>query len=235
MTATRLPPQELIERYQDLVRSIALSVRRKVPRTIELEDLIAYGQIGLAEAAKDFDPHRGNAFSTYAYYRIRGAIYDGVSKLCWTSRSRYHRMREQQAQNQAGSVQPGPTSPAPTATTLAQETRHRVDRASTRMIRVYLATCTDDDASRSDMSVPDPNAQPPSEVAANHEACRQLRRFVDTLPSREAQLIRSVYFEGKNLQQAGSDLGISKSWASRIHAKALEHLARSLRNHGFTG
>jgi RNA polymerase sigma factor FliA len=85
--------RQLIEETQPLVRSLAQKISRKIPMQIEFEDLIAYGQIGLAEAARDFDPQRGIQFSTYAYYRIRGAIYDGVSKMSWTSRARYNRLR----------------------------------------------------------------------------------------------------------------------------------------------
>ena len=48
--------QRLIEEYQGLVRSLALRIHRKLPRYIDIEDLIAYGQVGLAEAARDFDP-----------------------------------------------------------------------------------------------------------------------------------------------------------------------------------
>ncbi len=100
MTVSQQASEQLIDRYQDLVRSIAVSVRRKAPKNIELEDLIAYGQVGLVQAARDFDPQRGNTFSTYAYYRIRGAIYDGLSKLSWTSRARYNRLRYQQMANE---------------------------------------------------------------------------------------------------------------------------------------
>src|SRR5208283_2046945 len=67
-----------------------------IPSSIELEDLISYGQIGLAEAARDFDPERGFRFSTFAYYRVRGAIYDGVSKMSWFNRPQYQQLRHEQ-------------------------------------------------------------------------------------------------------------------------------------------
>ena len=90
---------QLIEENQGLVRSLALKIHRKLPPHVELDDLVAYGQIGLAEAARDFDPSRGGRFSTYAYYRIRGAIYDGLSKMNWFSRSEYRRIRYNQMAN----------------------------------------------------------------------------------------------------------------------------------------
>ena len=90
---------QVIEENQGLVRSLALKIHRKLPPHVELDDLVAYGQIGLAEAARDFDPARGGRFSTYAYYRIRGAIYDGLSKMNWFSRSEYRRIRYNQMAN----------------------------------------------------------------------------------------------------------------------------------------
>ena len=93
MTEPRTDPQQLIEECQGLVRSLAVSVHRKVPPSVDLEDLVAYGQIGLVEAARDYDPARGGRFSTYAYYRIRGAIYDGLSKMTWFGRRDQGRVR----------------------------------------------------------------------------------------------------------------------------------------------
>ncbi|MFY7874775.1 MAG: sigma-70 family RNA polymerase sigma factor, partial [Pirellula sp.] len=91
---------ELISDGRALVRSLALRIYRNIPIKVDLEDLIAYGELGLAEAARDFNPELGNQFSTFAYYRIRGAIYDGLAKMTWTSRARYRRMRNECMANQ---------------------------------------------------------------------------------------------------------------------------------------
>ncbi len=74
-------------------------IHRSVPVRVDLEDLIAYGELGLAQAARDFDPSRDCRFVTFAYYRVQGAIYDGLAKMTWTSRSRYKRLRYQQLAN----------------------------------------------------------------------------------------------------------------------------------------
>ena len=79
--------QQLIESQQGLVRSLAAGVRRRLPPSVDMDELIAYGQVGLAEAARDFDPGRGIQFSTFAYYRVRGAIYDALSKISWFAHS----------------------------------------------------------------------------------------------------------------------------------------------------
>src|SRR5687767_6547340 len=95
------PPnqQQLIVSCQGLVRSIAWKIRCKLPKHVDLEDLVSYGQLGLAEAARDYDPSRGSQFTTFAYYRVRGAILDGLSKMGWFNRSDYHQGRYEQMAN----------------------------------------------------------------------------------------------------------------------------------------
>jgi RNA polymerase sigma factor for flagellar operon FliA len=69
-------------------------------------------------------------------------------------------------------------------------------------------------------------------MVAGREISEKLRQIVDLLPTAEQQLIRTIYFEGATLQEAADQLGISKSWASRMHAKTLDQLARTLRRMG---
>src|SRR5215471_3974237 len=88
--------RERIDSCQGLTRSLAVQVCRKFNGQFELDDLIAYGQVGLAEAARDFQPDRGSQFSTYAYYRIRGAIYDGLSQMNWGARRATGQLRFEQ-------------------------------------------------------------------------------------------------------------------------------------------
>ena len=98
--------EELIEQGQALVISLASRIRSNIPVRIDMDDLIAYGEIGLAEAARNFDPARGTAFTTFAYPRVRGAIFDGVAKMSWTGRGQYRRVRFQQMANEYLDSQP---------------------------------------------------------------------------------------------------------------------------------
>jgi len=66
-------------------------------------------------------------------------------------------------------------------------------------------------------------------TALNREMNEKLHKLIDQLPPEAGTLIRATYFEGLTLQEAGRKLGISKSWASRLHARTLQRLARSLR------
>ena len=87
MSLSRPHPDDLVFSHQGLVRAIARGIHRSFPSYIDLDDLIGYGQLGLTQAARDFDPERGIQFSTFAYYRIRGAILDGANQMNWLKRT----------------------------------------------------------------------------------------------------------------------------------------------------
>jgi RNA polymerase sigma factor for flagellar operon FliA len=228
MTATAADPRQLIESCQGMVRSLALSIRRKLPPQVELDDLIGYGEVGLAEAARDFDPSQGSQFSTFAYYRIRGAIYDGVSKMTWFGRAGQAQIRGQQRTNevlQAESERAQDTS----AATLEDDARWFRD-LSRALAVVYLASFGSA-AEKRDFDFVDPAASPP-QTAIDEELVKLLHAQIDALSAEESKFIRALYFEGQTLQQAGEQLGIGKSWASRLHHKVLQRLAKSLAGAG---
>jgi RNA polymerase sigma factor FliA len=228
MSASAQLPQQFIEDCQGLVRSLASQIHRRLPPQVELDDLVAYGQVGLAEAARDFDSSRGSRFSTYAYYRIRGAIYDGVAKMSWFSRSqRYHVRYEQGAGDllQASAEYPLQGAADP-------EANMRWFRDLSRALAVaYLSShClprAPDTASLADSTRFAPPAQ-----AMRNELSHKLDELIRSLPPDEGKLIRAAYFEGLTLQEAGRRLGISKSWATRLHTRALQRLARALKLQG---
>lgn len=215
---------ELIAEGQALVRSLALRIYRNVPVRVDLDDLIAYGEVGLAEAARDFQPERGNQFSTYAYYRIRGAIYDGLAKMTWTSRARYRKMRYETMANDVLESEREVDDGSPRS---ASQSGEWFARVTERLAVVYLAS--DGDAAHDPTQMAeDPLANAPQQFI-HKEAGEKLRMLVACLPFSEAKLIQLVYFEGFTLQDAGSQLGFSKSWASRLHARILEQLAGEMR------
>lgn len=227
MTAPCGTPQQLIEGSQGLVRSLASRIHRKLPRHIELDDLIAYGQIGLAEAARDFDPGRGTQFSTYAYYRIRGAIYDGLAKMTWGNRSQHSQVRYQQLANEVMRLEGEQPEGLPNKGA-AEDVRWFGD-VSRALAVVYLTTHQEEEAAIGPSGAEDRSTPTPPAVAIGREISQRLHQLIDALPSEAGALIRATYFEGLTLQEAGQRLGVSKSWASRLHANTLQRLARSLR------
>lgn len=215
----------LIEETQGLVRSIAVKIHRNLPFPVDLDDLIAYGQLGLIEAAQAFDSAVGVQFTTFAYYRIRGAIYDGISKMTWTSRARLRRMRFLQMAN---SVLESEQS-SPDCTNSAIEDVQWLGRVSERLAVVFLATGGDDEESQHGLADAISTEQSPAAALASRELQQELRKHVQQLPADACRLVTSIYFDGYTLTEAAERAGMSKSWASRLHAKSLDQLARKLR------
>ncbi len=224
--STQKSTSELIEEGQPLVHSLAFKICRSIPVRIELDDLIAYGEVGLAEAARDFDASRGVQFTTFAYYRVRGAIYDGLSEMSWISRARYKRLCYDRMANEA--LQNMPTSPDSGST---EQDAKWFGEVTEKLAVVYLIAHHEGAEGITDSTIEDTRAQATA-IVAGKEIDIKLHELVDRLPSAEQRLIRKVYFEGKTLQKSANVLGISKSWASRLHARSLEQLARWLRQYG---
>src|SRR5580700_2233844 len=85
--------KKLVEQYSDYVVRIAKQVKRTLSPNVETDDLIGYGMTGLMEAAERFNPSLGANFSTFSFYRIRGAMYDGLRVMGSLSRTEYKRQR----------------------------------------------------------------------------------------------------------------------------------------------
>jgi RNA polymerase sigma factor FliA len=235
VTAIATGAQQLIEQCQGMVRSLALAIHRKLPPRYELDDLIAYGQVGLAEAAQDFDPERGNQFSTFAYYRIRGAIYDGVSKMTWFGRAAVRCERRTNEILQAEVEQDSTSAAGNVEAPLDAEAEARWFRDLSRTLAVvYLVSYGTAREKNEELAPVDPSSLP-QQAAIDEEIAARLHRHIDALSAEEAKFIRAMYFEGKTLEQAGLLLGIGKSWACRLHHKVLQRLARSLKSAGEEG
>jgi len=226
MTGLTHDRQQLIQECQGLVRSLALQIKGKIPPSIDLEDLISYGQIGLAEAARDFDPDRGFRFSTFAYYRVRGAIYDGVSKMSWFNRPQCQQLRHEQMASEFLQENAMQQQAEETASPCSED-ELRWFRDLSRALTVVSLIGSSASEKRSGDFEDDESKSPPS-VAIDREIFQKLHELIDALPQQEGEIIRATYFEGTTLQAVGERLGLSKSWASRLHAKALRRLAQML-------
>jgi RNA polymerase sigma factor for flagellar operon FliA len=221
---------ELVGKNLPLVQAIARKVKRTLGAAIELEDLVGYGHKGLVEAAERFDGRAGVAFSTFAYYRIRGAMYDGIRAMGWYSRADYARYRAEERANQylqaqadregaaraqapgaAGSARPDPA-----------ETLASVAEALSGIATIHITSI--EAASR----VPDQSLPPPDAAVDTARLSRRVREALTTLPDNERQLMELYYFGDKNLEEAGAQLGLSKSWACRLHARAVDRLRQAM-------
>lgn len=226
MANSKAQVEKLVEDCQGLVRSLARQIHSKFSSRLELDDLVGYGQLGLMQAAQDFDPDRGNKFSTYAYYRIRGAIFDGVNKLQWFRAVRDPEIRTgplvDAVLEEAGSENAAQTGDV-------NSEANWLGNIAASLAVLYLASSEDPD---SRTEVADDSTPAPWEGVVQQETQTRLHQAINSLPAESAELIRTVYLEDTTLQEAADRLGISKSWASRLHSRALEQLARHLKNSG---
>jgi RNA polymerase sigma factor for flagellar operon FliA len=198
--------------HQGLVRAIAWKTHQRVPHHVEIDDLIAYGQIGLLEAITAFDAERGRKFTTYAWHRIRGAILDGLGTMSWFNRAKFERSEYEQPVASAPA-----TAPAADSTTAAP-----VSARGRRPTRSGLE----------DVAVMSREPDAGDDVL-KREMIAFLRDLVGALPEKEAGLLRGVFFEGRTLTEAARRVGISTAWASRLQTRTLADLRVALERSGY--
>jgi RNA polymerase sigma factor for flagellar operon FliA len=217
--------KQLVEQHLSLVQAIARKVKKTIGRSIELDDLIAYGSKGLVEAAERYDARPGVAFSTFAYYRIRGAMFDGLRTMGWYSRADYARYRAEERANEylqshadREAAQEGerPTK-LETEETLAAVAQLLSGVAAVHITSIEAAAHVADQT----FAAPDAGIDP-------GRLGKRVREAIATLPEKERRLMELYYFEEKTLEEAGSALGLSKSWACRLHARAVDLLRAAM-------
>jgi RNA polymerase sigma factor for flagellar operon FliA len=213
-----------IEANLPLVRKIASDVRRSIGRLVEMDDLVAYGTQGLLEANERFDPRRGVAFSTFAYYRIRGAIYDGVREMGWRPHSRAQ-ARQVEFETHANHVLQQAAEDAPPPGSGGE--MEAVESTITQLATAYFVRLE----AEAGVGVADTAPSAEAQVAAASVGAL-VREALATLPDKERELIRLMYFDEKSLTEAGAAIGLSKSWACRLHARALRLLGDELSRRG---
>jgi RNA polymerase sigma factor FliA len=216
----------LVEGHLDLAKKAVALVFRRVSQHVELDELVALANAGLAEAAQRFDADRGVAFSTFAWYRVQGAIIDGLRKQTLLPRRAWAKLvalraaseyLENRGERERGAEQRG-ANRAERADALAS-----VQSALSAIRTMYVTSL---EALRDDagFEAADELAAGADERLDTARLAAKLRTALAALPERERALVTKHYWEGKNLLEAGAELGISKSWASRLHAQAVERL-----------
>jgi len=216
--------RKLVEGHLELSRRAAALVYPRVRDHVEFEELVALANTGLTEAATRFDPGRGAAFSTFAWYRVQGAIIDGLRRATNLPRRTWAKLvalraasdyLEHRGERDTGATQRG-AGPARGAEAL---TAIRDAMSAIRTMYVTsLETLRDQGFDAKD------EAPAAGERIDAGRMAQRLREAIEGLPEKERALVKKHYWEGKNLLEAGAELGISKSWASRLHAQAVERL-----------
>lgn len=216
---------DLVTQHLSLVKRIAHHLAARLPSSVDVDDLMQAGMVGLLEAAGNFDPDRGASFETYAGIRIRGAMLDDIRKHDWTPRSVHHKYRQvteaiRQIEGEFGrAAEP-------------QEVAERLDIS----ISEYHKILSDSACSRLfslDETMDEPTLQRPPPAAKTATPDQELfksqfrdnlAKAIEKLPERE-RLVLSLYYEQElNLKEIGNVLDVSESRVCQIHGQAVLRL-----------
>ncbi|MCE7033339.1 RNA polymerase sigma factor FliA [Lysobacter sp. GX 14042] len=219
----------VVERHGELVRRIAHHLAARLPASVEIDDLVQAGMLGLIDAARNFQDDQGATFETYASIRIRGSMIDEIRRGDWVPRSVHRKYRDVVAATRAVEQR---TGRAATASQVAAELEvpldeyYRMLEESARGQLVSLEALTEDHDG--EPRVPGDDHATPLR-AAEHDNFREcLGESIGQLPERE-QLVLSLYYEQEmNLREIGAVLSISESRVCQIHGQAMLRLRARL-------
>lgn len=216
---------ELAARHLDLARKAAAIYYPRVRAHIGYDDLLAMASVGLTEAASRFDPSLGASFKTYAWYRVQGAILDGLRKETALPRAVWARivaLRATAGYLEAQAERAHAARDKAQAATTADKLREvkAALGAIRTMYTVSIHYLDSDSLGSAESTAP--------EVLTRERQRVALAAALAELPERERELMHKHYVEGKSLLDAGVELGMSKSWASRLHARAVDQLRARL-------
>ncbi len=223
--------QALIEAHLPQVRYLAERMLAKLPPSVDRDDLIGAGVLGLLDAVEKYDGLRGVQFKTYAETRIRGAMLDSLRDLDWSSRSLRTRAREievavrkieqekgRKAEEEELAAALGLDLPA--YQNLLSELRG--------MTLLELDNHDEHAPGASAWQVPDKPDCSPLMQYERHEARARLMTAIDQLRERERQVVALYYVEELTMKETGAVLGLTESRVSQIHTQALLHLRAAL-------
>lgn len=205
------------EAHRELVERIVRGLVQQLDLSCDPDDLRAFGYEGILAAKKRFDPSRGVRFSTFAYYRVRGAVLDGVRAQGFLKRRAYEKLKAIEA---GDAVSEEAAASGGSGLHGSLEARAKaVEDILGKISAAYMLSAV----GQGDEHPP----ETPESLVAAAEQRDVVKQGLSSLPEKERALLEAVYFEGVTLEQAGARIGLSKSWASRLHAKALERMKKS--------
>lgn len=234
MTGSADPP-EVLERFHaelELVNVVARQVARAVGRPREFEELVAYGRMGLLDAARRFDASRGVPFRAYASFRVRGAVLDGIRKEARLPRGLSQRLTAlDRAYHYAEGLVEDVQVPPPPGSDRAQAEQALSDHLSGMATAMALGLVIEpvyEDGEVSGRS----RTEDPEQALARAELVHLVENALQDLPEPEQELVRRHYFGGERFDHVANELGLSKSWASRLHTRAIGRLTKRLKQLG---
>lgn len=220
---------EMVRQHADLVKRIAHHLKGRLPASVQVDDLIQAGMIGLLEALKNYDQSKGAAFETYAGIRIRGAMLDELRRGDWSPRSVH-----QQSRKVADAIQ-----------SIEQETgRDAHDAEVAKKLEMSLVDYHHLIASLNagkiigieDLGISEDamtgswqdNEETPYHEINREQFQKTLAHCISNLPERESLVLSLYYDEELNLREIGEVLDVSESRVCQIHSQAMHRLKAKL-------
>ncbi len=216
--------------YAYLVKRIALHLIARLPASVQLDDLIQAGSIGLLEAAQKFDGGKGASFETYAGIRIRGAMVDEMRRGDWVPRSVHRNARRISQAMRAVEARTGRDA---SDSEVARELNIPLDEyhamASDALAgRLFSLEALTEENDAADHLPEDPDGPNPAEAIQANALQTALAKAIDELPERE-RLVLSLYYDQElNLKEIGLVLNVSESRVCQIHSQAALRLKGKL-------
>ncbi|MCM3717134.1 FliA/WhiG family RNA polymerase sigma factor [Fictibacillus phosphorivorans] len=227
---------ELLRAYLPLVNYHVQRISVGLPKSVNKDELRSLGMLGLYDALKKFEPERDLKFDTYASFRIRGAILDGLRREDWLPRSLREKTKKVEAaiekleQENLRSV---------SAKEVAEELSLSENDVTTVMSESFMANILSIDEenkeseSREKVSytIEDKKAITPENRLLQEELHGELALVIKELSEKEQLVVSLFYYEELTLTEIGQILGLSTSRISQIHSKALFRIRQVLQRY----
>lgn len=231
--AERKDPErdQLVVNLLPLVRRIALRIRRRLPPNVEVDDLISSGVLGLLDAVRKFDTRKHVELKSYARYRIRGAMMDGVRTL--DSASRHMRKRDKEAETVYHALE-AKLRRSPTDEEMAEALGVSLEKwfrlvwqlqeVGLRWLRPLGSAGTKDPETASEETLVADNAEHQFDSCYRQEQRTILKRCLARIPEREREIVLLHYERDITLKKIAKKLGVHESRVSQLHSVALARL-----------
>lgn len=225
-------PPEVRSRFEaelGLVDAIVRQLCRALGDFLSHDELVSFGQEGLLDAARRYDPDRGIPFRRFAQYRIRGAVLDGMRRHADLPRRTHEKVRALRAATAVADGLSEDTAAAVAAGLhgAAADQRladHLANLATAMAVGLGATFAKGDDGDLVNVD----EDETPEESLERSELMLLVRTELDRLPDVEATLIRRHVLGDESLDKVSADLGLSKSWGSRLLARGMSTLSRRM-------
>ena len=223
MVSSSFDESALVSQYGEMVKRIAYHLAARLPTSVDVNDLIQGGLIGLIEAARQYSNDKGASFETYAGIRIRGAMLDELRKSDWAPRS-VHRLARQAAramheiEQETGREARDVEIARKMSISLSEYHEISADAARCQVMSMNAVATDDEPVDFADESFT------PMEQLQQSEFQSALAENIGGLPEREKLVLSLYYNEEMNLREIGATLNVSESRVCQIHGQALLRL-----------